>query len=170
MQEIADEAGLAKGTLYLYFDGREELLEKAADLFSTELLERSRRALSDGPLAERLRGLLEAQLSFFDENQQFLRVYMAMKYGEDFAAEAKRRRHSRPQYQRYLALLTSFLESALERGELKRVDAARLAAFFAEGMSAILMRRLEGSAPAAEEEAGWIVDMVLNGVATRRTS
>ncbi len=31
MQEIADEAGVAKGTLYLYFRDREDLLERAAD-------------------------------------------------------------------------------------------------------------------------------------------
>src|SRR5262245_11611377 len=106
MQEIADAAGVAKGTLYLYFDNREELLEKAADFFFNELLERSRSALSEArPFAEQLRGLVRMQLEFFDLNQQFLRVYMAMKYGEDHAAEAKRRRRSRPQYQRYLGLL-----------------------------------------------------------------
>jgi AcrR family transcriptional regulator len=169
MQEIADAAGVAKGTLYLYFDSREELMEKAADFFFSELLERSRRALTDArPFAEQLRGLLRTQLEFFDLNQQFLRVYVATKYGEDCAAEAKRRRRSRPQYQRYLGLLTSFLEGARERAEIKGFDSERLAAFFAEGVSAILMRRLEGAAPAVELEVDWIVDMMVSGVAQRR--
>ena len=169
MQEIADEAGIAKGTIYLYFPSREELVEKAADFFFNELLEHSRRALADEqPLADQLRGLVRTQLTFFDANQQFLRVYMAMKFGEDCAAEAKRRRRGRPQYQRYLELLSGFLESAMRRGEVKRVEPARLAAFFAEGVSAILMRRLEGAAPPAEQEGGWIVDLMLHGIASRR--
>lgn len=42
--EVADEAGLAKGTVYLYFPGKEELLlalhERHVDAFFTSLLER----------------------------------------------------------------------------------------------------------------------------------
>src|SRR5262245_58242892 len=75
MQEIADEAKIAKGTIYLYFPSREELVEKAADFFFNELLERSRRELQDArPIREQLFGLVRTQLEFFDENQQFLRV------------------------------------------------------------------------------------------------
>lgn len=165
MQEIADEAGIAKGTIYLYFDSREELVEKAADGAFSELLERSRRALATAAsLKAQLRELVRTQLAFFDENQQFLRVYMLLRYGDDCAAEARRRRRSRPQYQRYLELLTTFLEGAMRRGEVKAGDARRLASFLAEGMSALLMSRLEGDAPPAEQEADWIVDLMLDGM------
>src|SRR5262245_55990977 len=152
MQEIADEAGIAKGTIYLYFPSRDGLVEKAADFFFNELLERSRHELlGERPIAQRLRGLVRTQLEFFDENQQFLRVYISIKFGED-CAEAKRSRRQRPQYQRYLELVSEFFEAASRRGEIKPVDPRRLAAFFAEGMSAILIRRLEGPAPSAEAE------------------
>ena len=169
MQQIADEAHIAKGTIYLYFNGREELVEKAADHAFSQLFEHSQRALSsERPLGERLREMVRAQLAFFDENQQFLRVYMLMRYGDDCAAEARRRRRSRPQYQRYMGLLSAFLAEGMHRGEVKRGDAGRLAAFLAEGLSAIFMRRVEGDAPAAQEEGDWIVDLVLNGIAVPR--
>ena len=42
--EVADEAGLAKGTVYLYFPGKEELLlavhERAIDGFFRDVIER----------------------------------------------------------------------------------------------------------------------------------
>ena len=165
MQQIADQARIAKGTIYLYFNGREELVEKAADHAFSQLLDRSQQALSnERPLADRLRDMVRAQIAFFDENQQFLRVYLAMRYGDDCAAEARRRRSSRPQYQRYMKLLSEFLAEGMERGEVKRADAGRLANFLAEGLSAIFLRRLEGDAPPAEEEVAWTVDLVLNGI------
>ena len=37
MQEIAEEAGVAKGTIYLYFRDRDELVEKTFESAITEL-------------------------------------------------------------------------------------------------------------------------------------
>jgi TetR/AcrR family fatty acid metabolism transcriptional regulator len=160
MQEIADEARIAKGTIYLYFDGREELVDKAAEFAFSELLEHTERVLAEpGRLGDQLREMVKAQIGFFDRNQEFLRVYMSMRYGDDLAAEARGRR--------YLELLTVFLERAMQRGEAKPADPARLAAFLAEGISAILLSRLQAKAPPAETEGEWIVDLMLNGIATR---
>lgn len=171
MQQIADEARIAKGTIYLYFDSREELMEKAADRAFSQLLDRSEHALASGrALAERLREMVRAQYEFFDENQQFLRVYMLMRYGDDCAAEARRRRSSRPQYQRYMRLLADFLAEGMRRGDVKPADPNRLAAFLAEGLSAVFMRRLEGEQAPAEQEGDWIVDLILNGIAVRGAS
>jgi AcrR family transcriptional regulator len=170
MQEIADEARIAKGTIYLYYQSREELVEKAADHAFSELLERSRRALEEArTLPEQLRQLVRTQFAFFDENQQFFRVYMLVRYGDDCAAEARRRRRSRLQYQRYLELLGTFLQAAMQRGAVKPGDPQLLASFLAEGMSAILMRRIEGNgdAPPADRESDWIVDVLLDGMAVR---
>ncbi len=166
MQEIADAAGIAKGTIYLYFPSREALIERAGDHAFRELLARLQEVLGeDGPLRERLRELFLALFSFFDENKEFLRVHMEVKYGEvDAAVEARRGRRSKPQYQQYLALLERFLSRAIERGEAKHVDAGRLAAFLAEGMSAVLLRRLGDGAIPREEEAEWLVDLVLHGL------
>jgi AcrR family transcriptional regulator len=166
MQQIADAAGIAKGTIYLYFDSREALIERAGDRAFGELLARLQSVLAEGgPLPERLRALFLALISFFDENREFLRVHMEVKYGEaDAAVDARHGRRSKPLYQQYLALLERFLARAMERGEAKRVDAGRLAAFLAEGMSAVLLKRLGDGAIPREEEAEWLVDLVLHGL------
>jgi len=169
MQEIADEAKIAKGTIYLYFEGREQLVDKAAEFAFSELLEHSERVLTEpGALGDKLREMVKTQIAFFDQNQEFLRVYMSMRYGDDCAAEARGRRRSKPRYQRYLELLTRFLERGMEQGDVKRADPERLAAFLAEGISAILLSRLQGNAPAAEPEGEWIVDLMLNGISARK--
>jgi TetR/AcrR family transcriptional regulator, fatty acid metabolism regulator protein len=168
MAAIADEAGVAKGTLYLYFRDRDDLLEHAAGRIFDELLGRLAGALAGArPLRESLRDLLLTKIRFFDENQQFLRTYMALKHGDDVAA-ARHQRRRRPQYARYLELLTDYLASAIRRGDMKAVDPARVALFLAEGTSGILGQRLEKPGRPPEEDVEWIVDLVLNGLSLRR--
>jgi len=169
MAAIAEEAGVAKGTLYLYFKDRDDLLEQAAGRIFDELLERLKGVLAGGrPLRESLRDLVRTKLAFFDENQEFLRVYMALRLGGGDGAHHRRRR--RPQYARYLEMLAEYLAAAIRRGEMKAFDAARVALFFAEGTSAVLQRRLEETGRPPEEDVEWIVDLLLNGLCPGRRS
>lgn len=169
MQAIADEAGVAKGTLYLYFRDRDDLLQHTGDLVFDELLVRLKAVLDQPrPLPESLHDLVRTKLEFFDENQDFLRVYMALRHGDP--AASRRRRRQASQYTRYLEMLTRHLGAAAARGEMKPFDPERVALVFAEGVAAILLHRLEGSAPPHAEEVDWIVDMLLNGLCPRRDS
>ena len=163
MSAIAEEAGVAKGTLYLYFEGRDDLLDQAADRIFDDLLARLGGALAgERPLRESLRELVRTKLAFFDENRGFLRVYMALRLGG--AEEARRHRRHRPRYARYVEMLTDYLAAAARRGEMKAFDPARVALFFAEGTSAILQRRHEETGRPPEEDVEWIVDLLLNGL------
>src|SRR5438874_5722139 len=67
MQEIAEEAVIAKGTIYLYFRDREELVEKTFETAIGELHNRLDVAFeTDGTFEERLRAIITAQLGFFN--------------------------------------------------------------------------------------------------------
>jgi AcrR family transcriptional regulator len=168
MQAIADEAGVAKGTLYLYFRDRDDLLQHTGELVFEELLVRLTAVLGEPrPLPESLRDLVRTKLEFFDENQDFLRVYMALRHGADMAASRRRRRQA-PRYARYVESLTHYLAAAAARGEMKPFDPERIALVFVEGVTAILLHRLEGNGRPRAEEVDWIVDLLLNGLYPRR--
>src|SRR5512140_2152261 len=80
MQAIAAEAGVAKGTLYLYFEDRDDLIEQAVGRVFEELLLLVRAELRHGrPLREALHGLVREQIAFFEAHRDFLRVYAELR-------------------------------------------------------------------------------------------
>jgi AcrR family transcriptional regulator len=170
MQQIADEAHIAKGTIYLYFASREELIERLVEQAFAGLVDRLHSGLDEpGTLADRLRRLIRAQIEFLEENRQVLSVYMAQRHVDlEAACGNGRRRHQRPQYQRYVTMLTEILEEAMRRNEIKRLDATRVALFVSEGLSSLLLRRLSEKAPPVDTEVDWIVGLLLDGLSTRR--
>src|SRR5260370_13404486 len=71
MQEIAEEAGVAKGTIYLYFRDREELVEKTFETPIGQFHCPLDSALDgEGTVAGKGPALLTPQIAFFCENRQ----------------------------------------------------------------------------------------------------
>lgn len=171
MQEIADEAGVAKGTLYLYFRNQHELLEAAIDAALTGLLEALRRSLeTPGTFEDRLRLLVRTHLEFLDTHRDLFEVHISTKYPEGADPSNTRcDRAARPQYQMYLDQLTAFLSEAMERKEIRRGDPRRVALFMEEGMVAVILQRLsETPPPDVDEDAEWITTMILTGISNSR--
>src|SRR5204862_6721360 len=68
MQEIAEEAAVAKGTIYLYFKDRDELVEKTFDRAITELHKQDEMALErDGKFEQKLSSVLASAMAMFRE-------------------------------------------------------------------------------------------------------
>jgi len=66
IEDVANEAGLAKGTIYLYFPSKEELFAALAAKLCEESLVRVESALAGrGPLAGRLAAALDAKIGHF---------------------------------------------------------------------------------------------------------
>jgi len=170
MQEIAGEAGIAKGTIYLYFQNQQELLERTIDAALSRLLSGLEAALeSEGTFRDRLLRLLTTQLEFLDTHQDFFRVLAATKYPVG-TLPGRCTRTERPQYQAYDRKIRAFLEAAMRRGEIRSMDPRRLALFVEEGIHAVLMQRVgEEISPPIAEDADWMVHLILEGIVVHRS-
>src|SRR3954469_5255695 len=72
MQDIAEEAGVAKGTIYLYFRDRDELVEKTFATAINQLHGLIDEAwLTARSFDEKLRAILAAKFAFFREHREF---------------------------------------------------------------------------------------------------
>lgn len=170
MQEIADEAGVAKGTLYLYFKDRDDLVESTADHAFAKLTERLDSTLPELPtFREKLRVLFRTEIAFFDEHREFFRIYIAYKQPPaELYQNARRRRTCHPRYANHLIRLENILREGMLSGDVRPCDPARLALLVSESAVALMLRRLaEEKPPEAEEDVNWLVDFVLHGIAVK---
>ena len=172
MQEIADEAGLAKGTLYLYFDSREELVVHVAESAFEELQRTVAEALGlEAAFPERLAAAILNHVEFFGRRRDFFRLFLSVAHPGPGAERSER--HSRscnPLYRAYLDRLAAFFAEGQAHGEMRPFPPDRFALFVAEGLAGLILRRLgETDPPPVEEDVRLIVDALTNGINARRT-
>ncbi|HEY0140657.1 MAG TPA: TetR/AcrR family transcriptional regulator [Thermoanaerobaculia bacterium] len=167
IQDIADEAGIAKGTVYVYFKDREEVLTKTADrLFENLLTELDPAFDAPGSFAGRLRGLVIRQLRFFDEHRTLFRATMALSQREGELSKAKPRC-----FTRYLTRLEQLFTGAAKSGELRGdLDPLAVAHLYRDCARGVILRRLDPkfqkTRRSAEDDAEMLVSVLLRGIAS----
>ena len=152
MQDIAAEAGVGKGTTYLYFDSKDQLLEhifeKALGVYMARVREA---AAAPGTAPERIRRLVESILDTAQmRNGLFLRFVLRIRIG--LQGELKRRLLSI--HRQLLDEIAAIVAKGVADGELKPVDplvAAHVISGTLSSLTASLLWPSE-SLPAAGEE------------------
>lgn len=161
VQDIADEAGVAKGTVYIYFQSREEILARTMEGATEKLIGKLAAACRE---CRGFRDILEqrvrTQLQHFDENRDFFRLYLAMS--EPFG---ERRLKKHPTYLTYLKQLEELIDRAMERGEIRNADSHRLAISIAAVVREIVLHRIvDRDPPPIEDDVRFAVDFIMRGV------
>src|SRR4029078_2903129 len=151
MQDIADESGISKGTLYLYFKDRDELLHRVSEGGLVQLLDKIEGVFSKGlSFEDTIRALVLSKLRFFDERRALYRVHFELRFphGRDPFCDAKK--HSPPpEKQLYIDRLTRYFDAQVD--ELQ--GARRPAQSISETVGAIRSRRIpETSGPSLESD------------------
>ena len=167
MQEIADEAGVAKGTIYLYFRDRDELVEKTFETAITQLIARVERAMDgETTLEQKIRASIAAKFAFFRENREFFRLYASLPFPEGDAQQQRRhKRTCEPQYQSSVTRFAEILSDAMNRGEIRRFDTHRLALFIVEGSNAIVVERvMEETSPSEQDDVEFLTQVIMGGI------
>lgn len=169
MQDIADESGISKGTLYLYFKDRDELLHHVSEKGLAQLLVKVDDVFARGlPFEATIRELVLAMLRFFDERRDLYRVHFELKFpnGRQPMCDPKTVAPP-PEKQIYIERLTRYFEGHIAN----KADAPLLALFFSETVATILFRRIpETTGPRLEDDAEFLSDLLLNGLSGRKKS
>lgn len=117
IEELAQKAGIGKGTVYTYFETKREIVMAIADI----QLDRSRKELAaktnpESSLKEQMVTIFHADFEFIEENKEFGRMFLQEKVfpkeplsEEDFEIQNK-----------YFELLYPLYERAQERGEIDK--------------------------------------------------
>jgi AcrR family transcriptional regulator len=132
VQDLADELGMLKGSLYYYIDTKETLLKRIFETSHDEVSEiAERHRAGDGPSLERLGAFLEEYALWYATHLQRASLFAR----EWRYASADLRQLMTKQRKYYDEVLRDFIIAAQEAGEVSTKLDVRLATYFV--MSAV---------------------------------
>ncbi len=163
--DIAREAGVGVGTVYLEFPSKDAILSSLAESRHGEVLGRMREAARRPvPFCERLRAVINARVD------AFLRLSEAGAHASEVAhcgcpgiREAYRGFQAEER-----ALLVSLIKEAVETGEFAASDPERAASALLRAYAGFSPPRLFEAPGTARSELGDLHDLVLAGLLARR--
>ena len=168
IDEIAREAGVAKGTVYLYYRSKRSIYWAALQEGIAELDARTReRVRRAATLQDAIRDFILTKVEYFDERREFFRIYVLELSGQA-ARPAYGHPEFRPLYQRQVRGLQTAVAAAIARGEIRKVDAAQAAGAIVDLTRGVVTRRLMRRRRArGEADIDAIVDLIWRGLASK---
>ncbi len=164
MDEIAQEAGVAKGTLYLYFRSKTEIYKAVLDhdmkALKESTLNRIDAAMS---LREKIHAFALARIQNSVEKREFFRI---------MDSESGALTYTRSQYRDWLREpvqhLAMAIEKASKRREIRDLDAEKTAWLITDMTRGVIQRRLLSPTDApAEVDAEFLLDFIWGSLSAR---
>ena len=166
VDRVAEEAKVAKGTIYLYFDTKDDLVH-AAVLDGLRSMVAETVASDDASLAplDRIRKLILAQVRIQASNQDFLKT-LIIGNSLDIELESEAGREFMDVYVSHLDFIASVLQDAIDRGAVRRIDPKFAAFMLGEMLTGCLRRRqLKLTTTPLESDAEAVVELFFKGIA-----
>jgi AcrR family transcriptional regulator len=166
MERVAQEVGIAKGTVYLHYRDKQELLDEVKSSAVAPMMKTVEDILrGDGAPDQRLRAFALAYLQYFDEHRDLFRVLI-------YEREVVRVQGSRYQSDRYRRLIEGtarVIGEAVSEGLFREVDPHNVAAMFVEAMFALMNQRLRSDKPSrVDDDARLLGDVFIHGLERKK--
>ena len=168
IDRVAEEAKIAKGTIYLYFPkGKDDLVHSA-------VLEGMREMSADivksddpsKPPLDRIRSLILTQYRIQVSNEDFLKTLL-INNGSNIEPESEAGLEFMRVYTGYLDFIASILKSAIEARAIRPIDPQFAAFMLTEMITGSLRRRLWKLASSPlESDAEAVAELFLRGIQT----
>lgn len=168
VEAIARAAGLAKGTLYLYYPSKKEIYWAALRSGLGGLAREIRRRVSAADSIEaKIRAFMHTKIAYFEHHRDFFRIYYA-EAGNVVRHPAYSHEHFQDLYLQQVQVLESALRQAARERAIRRID-ARAAAFAIMDITrgAILQRLLGWTKTGVHEDVSTLFDLIWKGLAAR---
>ena len=165
MERVAQEVGVAKGTVYLYYETKQQLLEAVKESSLEPLRQKVGEILrGSGTPEKKLKAIPVRYLTYFDEHRDLFRILL---YDRQAPASGARDQSSR--YRTLIGETARVISEGVKAGVFREVDTQNVAAMFLDSNIALVNQRLQSDTPApVEDDAALVSDIFLRGL--KRTS
>jgi AcrR family transcriptional regulator len=168
IEEIARQAGVAKGTVYLYYRSKREVYWAALRHHITELHDLTRQCLDAGtPVRETVRAFIALKLRYFEQHRDFFRIYYA-EINRLMTRQPQLQRQVDEAYLEQVGALDGVLQRAVRNRAIRPVRTAAAAFAIFELTRGVVTQRLRGwSRATLDEDIAFAFDLAWKGIGKR---
>ena len=162
MDQVAAEAGMSKGCLYIHFRSKKELLESVKTASFKPLGDQVQEVLK-GSLSpnQKIESIVYQLFSYFDENRGLFRFLLEER--EIAQSQAMRQKNSR--YRNFVERIAKVLDDGVATGMFRHMDSKKVASIFIEAMIAMTARRLLEESPGPlDEDVRLLIQVLFQGI------
>jgi len=166
VDDIAVEAGIGKGTLYLYFPSKEQIYLAALLEDAREMNRLTREGMSAAATwQEKLRAYMDVRLRYFESHEDFVRIYMT-----EFRSMCMQGKPLAPELHHLVqqgeAQLAQLFAAAAASGEVRPVDPELAASTVSDLTRGLMERRLRGwGSKSGPADAAFALDVMCRALA-----
>ena len=163
MDQVAAEAGMSKGCLYIHFRSKKELLESVKTASFKPLGDQLQEILNGSNTPkQKIEKIVLRLLGYFDEHRGLFRFLLEER--EIAQSQAVRQKNSR--YRNFVERIAKVLEEGVSTGLFYPMESKKVASIFIEAMIAMTARRLlEEDPDPLDEDARLLIQVLFQGIA-----
>jgi len=166
IDDIAREAGVAKGTVYLYFDSKQQIYLEALRFGIESLVAEMRmKATASGTCADKLRGLVAAKIEFFDAHRDFFQIFQS-EFGQP-GCDTSGLSLCKDLYFEQAKVIEKVLQEGVREGSVRKLNLRKTAFAIADLTRGIAIQRVLGwSKTRLADEIDFIFGLLWKGIAS----
>lgn len=167
MDLIATAAGVAKGTLYLYYPAKAAIYSAAVMEGLQELANQTTAVLESGlDIREVLRSFLLTRLRYFETHADFFRIYSA-EVGNLGGGATRIRQEYLRLHELQVDLLATALQAAARAGQIRKVDPRAVATAALDLSHGLVVRHVRNPSQRAVSDVETVTDLLWRGLEIR---
>ena len=168
VDDIANAAGVAKGTVYLYYSSKRDVyfaaLKFGIEQMYTALADKLKRVSTP---EEKLRALIGVKLAYFDENRDFFKIYYS-ELGNLCIHPGAIDSEFKALYLQQARVVEAILKDGARKKVLRSVRAEQAAFAITDIIRGVVTQRVLGWAKSSvRQDVDFIFDLIWKGVAAQ---
>jgi AcrR family transcriptional regulator len=168
MAGIAAAAGVAKGTLYLYYPSKQEIYDAALIQSARDVGGQTRAALGAAATpAGKVRAFIEVKLRYFEAHRDFFRI-SEREFGHPAFRRSHHVRHGDELRLEQVKLLDRILRQGVRRRAVRPIRTGAAAVAIFDLTRSVVTQRLRGASRATlDEDVSLAFDLTWKGIGNR---
>ncbi len=168
VDDVADAAGVAKGTVYLYYKSKREVYFAALKFGIAQMYERLVAEIEKAETTEgKLRALIAAKLAYFEDNRDFFKIYYS-ELGKISIHPGAIDSEFKALYLEQARLVESILKEGARKKAIRALRTDNAAFAIADVIRGVVIQRLLGwSKSGIDDDVDFTFDLIWKGISAQ---